>query len=181
MPAPELLLHTRRLDLVAATLAHLDAELAGPDALASLLGVAIPSDWPPGEYDRAALEFFRAQLVAGGAERVGWYSWYALTRDPQGRRAALVAGAGYLGPPAEGTAEIGYSVMPSARRQGFAAEIAAALVGHAFTVPSVRQVIAHTTDANVASTRVLLRCGFERVGPGAEPGSVRYRIGRGAA
>jgi len=175
MPLNERLLRTNRLDLVAATLAHLEAELASPSRLDLLLGVPIPPGWPPGEYDRHALEFFHTQLTAGGPEHVGWYTWYAMTRNGEGQREELVAGAGYMGPPSEGTAEIGYSVIPSARRQGYAAEIVAALVEHAFTVPSVQQVIAHTSDANVASTRVLLRCGFERVGLGAEPESVQYR------
>lgn len=178
MPTDELLHRTRRLDFVAATLAHLEAELASPSRLGLLLGVTIPAGWPPGEYDRHALEFFHAQLAAGGPSHVGWYTWYAITRDSHGRRESLVAGAGYFGPPSDGTAEIGYSVVPSARRQGYAMEIVAALVGNAFAEPSVHQVIAHTSDANRASTQLLLRCGFERVGPGSEPESVRYRTRR---
>ena len=176
MPTNAFLLRTRRLDLVAATLAHLEAELATPNALGCLLAVAIPPGWPPGEYDRQALEFFHAQLAAGGPEQVGWYTWYAITRNLRGQRELLIAGAGYFGPPADGTVQIGYSVIPSARRQGYASEIVTALLNHAFTVPAVQQVIAHTSDANVASTQVLLRCGFERVGPGVEPESVQYRV-----
>jgi RimJ/RimL family protein N-acetyltransferase len=175
MPTDELLLRTKRLDLVAATLAHLEAELASAATLGVLLGIDIPSEWPPGEYDRDALEFFHRQLTAGGADHVGWYTWYAITRDSQGRRESLVAGAGYLGPPSGDTAEVGYSVIPSARGKGYATEIVAALVDNAFRVPTVQQVIAHTSDANIASTQVLLRCGFERVGAGAEPQTVQYR------
>ncbi len=174
----ERLIRTQRLDLVAATLAHVEAELEGPDALAALLGVPIPGGWPPGEYDRGALEFFRGQLEAGGTEAVGWYGWYALTRGPDGRRVSLVAAAGYLGPPRQGVVEIGYSVMPEARNQGYAREIAAALVAHAFAHPTVREVIAHTSEDNVPSGRVLRACGFESIGPGPEPGSIRYRAQR---
>jgi GNAT superfamily N-acetyltransferase len=161
MPVNELLLRTKRLDLVAATLAHLEAELASPSTLGPLLGVSIPPGWPP-----------------GGPDHVGWYTWYGITRNSQGQRDALVAGAGYMGPPSSGIAEIGYSVIPSARRQGYATELVMALVRHAFTVPSIQQVIAHTSDANEASTQVLLRCGFERVEPGSEPESVQYRTRR---
>ena len=178
MPTTELLLRTKRLDLVAATLDHLEAELATPSTLGLLLGVDIPTGWPPGEYDRHALEFFHAQLKAGGADHLGWYTWYALTRNPQGQRESLVAGAGYLGPPSDGTAEIGYSVVPSAQRNGYATEIVAALVDNAFSLPSISQVIAHTSDANAGSTQVLLRCGFERVGAGTEPQSIRYCVKR---
>lgn len=180
MPEHTHILRTSRLDLVAATLAHLEAELASPSTLDAALGVEIPDGWPPGEYDRDALEFFHAQLTAGGPDHVGWYGWYAITRNPQGERESLVAGAGYMGPPSGGIAEIGYSVIPSARRQGYATEIVAALVSHAFAQATVHEVVAHTSDANVASTQVLLRCGFERVGAGTEPGSVRHRITRTA-
>ncbi len=176
MPTAELLLRTKRLDLVAATLDHLEAELDSPSTLGLLLGVEIPRGWPPGEYDRHALEFFHAQLKAGGPDHVGWYTWYALTRNSQGQRESLVAGAGYFGPPTGGTAEIGYSVVSFAQRNGYATEIVAALVDNAFAIPSISQVIAHTSDDNAASTQVLLRCGFKRTGPGSEPQSVRYSV-----
>ncbi len=174
----ERLLRTKRLDLVASTLQHVEAELKCPSALGPLLGASIPPGWPPGEYDRHALEFFHSQLQAGGRGVIGWYGWYAIARNSQGVRESLVAGAGYLGPPSDGVVEIGYSVIPDARRQGYATEIVAALVARAFEEPSVQHVIAHTSDENVPSTRVLLACGFERVGPGTEPGSVQYRAKR---
>ncbi len=176
----ERLIPTERLDLVAASLAHVEAELAGEDALAALLGVSVPEGWPPGEYDRGALEYFRAQLQAGGPDAVGWYGWYAIARGADGARIGLVAAAGYLGPPRDGVVEVGYSVVPHARRQGYATEIVSALVAHAFEEPAVREIIAHTSDENVASTRVLRACGFEAVGPGTEPGSIRFRTRRGA-
>jgi RimJ/RimL family protein N-acetyltransferase len=181
MNTEERLIRTRRLDLVATTLRHIDAELQSPQALAPLLGVAVPDSWPPGEYDRHALEFFRDQFVAGGATRVGWYGWYAMTRNSAGRRETLVAGAGYLGPPSGGCVEIGYSVIPEARGRGYATELVDALVEHAFEHSAVERVIAHTSDSNVASSQVLIRAGFTRVGPGNEPGSVEYQRERAKA
>lgn len=171
----DLLLRTRRLDLVAATLRHIEAELDDPRALERLLGASIPPGWPPGEYDRHALEFFRDRLREGGDADVGWYGWYAITREPAGERATVVAAAGYLGPPSAGSVEIGYSVIPEARGRGYATELVEALVLHAFEHPQVRRVIAHTADSNVASARVLLSLGFTRAGAGEEPGSVEYR------
>ncbi len=174
----ERVIRTSRLDLVVGTLAHVEAELAGPEALEALLGVPVPSAWPPGEYDRGALEYFRGQLVAGGPDVVGWYGWYALVRGPDGKPESLVAAAGYMGPPADGMVEIGYSVLPDARNRGYAREMVSALVAHAFEHAAVREVIAQTSDENIASTRVLQACGFEQVGPGSEPGLVRYRARR---
>ena len=179
MPALELLIRTSRLDLVAATLEHVKAELQDRSALARLIGAGVPEEWPPGEYDRDAQEFFRTQFESDDS-LVGWLTWYAIARNERGEREALVAGAGFMGPPAEGTVEIGYSVVEWARGRGYATEIVNALVAHAFRHPAVEEVVAHTTDANVASTKVLLRCGFRRVGPGPEPGSVEYRAKRRA-
>jgi RimJ/RimL family protein N-acetyltransferase len=86
-----------------------------------------------------------------------------------------VAGAGYLGPPAEdGSVEIGYSVIPEARGRGYASEIVQFLVARAFSFAGVQRVIAQTQESNLASSTVLARCGFVAVGPGAEAGGVRY-------
>ncbi len=168
-------LRTRRLSLHAATLEHVRAELEDPGRLALLLDAAVSANWPPGEYDRDAQEYFRARLEAGGAAVEGWYGWYAVKEaDREGPR-ALVAAAGYLGPPdASGAVEIGYSVLPEWRRRGYASEIVEALVARAFSQPGVRRVVAHTTAANLGSAAVLLRCGFRQLGAGRDAGSVRF-------
>lgn len=172
------MLQTPRLELIPSTLEHINAELQYPNGLGAFLGVPVPGDWPPGEYDRNALEYFRSELEAGGPALVGWYAWYAVTRGAAGQREALVASAGYFGPPVEGVVELGYSVVASARRQGLATEIVQALVQRAFAQATVQEVIAHTTDANLASTRVLLRSGFVRVGPNPEREAIQYRLRR---
>jgi [ribosomal protein S5]-alanine N-acetyltransferase len=101
--------------------------------------------------------------------------------SPSGRRLALVGSAGYLGPPVAGSVEIGYSVIPEARNQGIATECVRALVERAFGVSQVLCVVAHTRDdTNVASTKVLLGCGFRRIGAGSESGLVRYQLDRAA-
>jgi RimJ/RimL family protein N-acetyltransferase len=167
-------IRTARLELVPATVALLDAELGSREALAELLGAIVPSDWPPGEHDRAAVEVFRARL-AERPEAAGWYGWYAICREPTG--SVLIGSGGYFGPPdGEGTVEIGYSILPAYRRRGFATELAHALVDRAFTVAGVARVVAQTTPATVGSVKVLERCGFRPIGSGGEPGSVRYAI-----
>jgi ribosomal-protein-alanine N-acetyltransferase len=164
-------LRTERLDLLPATLAHLDAELESPEALGLLLGARVPSGWPPGEYDRGAIEFFRERLAADPSS-LGWYGWYALRREA-GEPAAVVGAVGYLGPPGpEGTVEIGYSIAPEFEAQGYATEIVVALVERAWSIPAVERVIAHTQPGNLGSIKVLERAGFQRLGPGGEPGAV---------
>ena len=165
---------------MAASLTHVLAELSGHDQLATLLAVDIPASWPPGEYDRDALEFFKDKLEVADEEQRGWYGWYVMSLAGDGARQALVAAAGYLGPPSDGAVEIGYSVIPEARGKGYAAEIVEALVSQAFQAPQVSRVIAHTQNDNAASASVLGRCGFQTVGVGADPGSTRYERARHA-
>jgi ribosomal-protein-alanine N-acetyltransferase len=167
-------MQTERLDLVAASLAHLDAELESPAALARLLGAVVPAGWPPGEYDRPAIEFFRAQLVES-PEVTGWYSWYAIQRASVEQPATVIGAGGYFGPPdAGGVVEIGYSVVPAFEGRGYATELVRALVARAFTQACVTRIIAHTRPDNAGSIKVLERCGFTLVGPGEDPGTVLY-------
>jgi RimJ/RimL family protein N-acetyltransferase len=177
----ELLIRTARLELLAATLDLIAAELEGPEALGALLGVPVPASWPPGEYDRDALEFFTSRLVAGGPSELGWYNWYAISIGADGRRESLVAGAGYLGPPLDGVVEIGYSVVPEARGRGFATEMVQALADRALSVDGVHTVIAHTLASNTPSQGVLKRSGFIAAGPGAQPGLLRFERTRSRA
>jgi len=166
---------TTRLELVAATLAHVEAELAAPERLAELLAAQIPPSWPPGEYDRNAMEFFRGRLREGGDAVAGWYGWYAIRRAAPGAPAVLVGAAGFLGPPSEdGVAELGYSVAPEHRGRGYATEIARALVRRALGMRGVRRVVAHTTRDNPASVAVLERCGFREAAEDAATGRVRF-------
>lgn len=168
-------LTTRQLLLRPATLALLEAELGGPSALARGLEAEVPPDWPPGEYDRAALEFFHAALAERGASGIGWYAWYALAPDSGAGRPVLVGAGGYFGPPdSAGTVEIGYSILPAWRGRGFATELVGALLTRARASGQVRTIRAHTRPDNEPSIRVLERNGFVRGGPGIELGTVRY-------
>jgi RimJ/RimL family protein N-acetyltransferase len=169
---------TPRLELIAATLELLEAELAGPEALGAKLGVSVPNSWPPGEYDHDALDFFLSRIFTYGPSVVGWYNWYAIVVGADGQRESLVAGAGYMGPPLEDLVEIGYSVVPEARGRGFATEIVEGLVTHALAVDGVHMVIAHTLASNATSQGVLRRAGFLAAGPGMEPGVLRFERSR---
>jgi len=168
------ILQSHRLTLIASTLAHIRTELESPEHLATLLNAVVSWECATREYDRDAMEFFRARLEEGGEAVEGWYGWYAVrSADREGPR-ALVGGAGYFGLPDEaGTVEVGYSVLPEWQRRGYASEMVQTLVEHAFTFTHVKQIIAHTTEANPASIAVLLRCGFHRAGAGRETGTLR--------
>ena len=59
--------------------------------------------------------------------------------------------------------EIGYFVLPAARRRGFATTIARTLAEHAFSL-GVKRVAAYVNVDNAASERVLERAGYTREG-----------------
>jgi len=172
-------LSTRRLDLVASTLDHLLAELESAERLASSLNVRIGPGWPPGEYDREAQELFRDRLLEGGEDVVGWYGWYAIRREADGQPAQVVAAGGFLGPPGDdGIVEIGYSVVESFQRQGFATEIVEALVCMAFRDPRVRVVVGRAAAENRGSLAVLVRAGFVQASHADGDATLRFELAR---
>jgi RimJ/RimL family protein N-acetyltransferase len=171
-------IQTPRLDLVPGTPAMLRAELQGPHALQAVLGVQVPESWPPEFYDADAVNYTLARVAEHGEPPAWWFHYFVL-RATAGHPATAVGAGGYKGPPREGVAEIGYSVLPEHRRRGYAAEAAAGLVAHAFAHPEVSRVIAHTLPELVPSIGVLEKCGFRFAGEAAEEeGAIRYELTR---
>lgn len=71
-----------------------------------------------------------------------------------------IGGAGFKGPPDhDGCVEVGYGLAPSAQGKGYASEAVRALCERALAAGATA-VIAETHAGNVASERVLERCGF---------------------
>lgn len=167
-------LQSPRLRLVAATRELLEADLAGPAALARVLGADEPPEWPPEHYDAPAVRYTITML--DDPANHGWSSFYVLAGP------ALVGIVGYKGPPdANGSVELGYSLIPSAQGKGYASEAVNAMVDHALTVPAVTRVIAETMPALSPSIRVLERTGFRLIGHGSERGVIRFELTRGDA
>ena len=165
VPMIPLIAQTPRLTILAASRALLTAELHKPHYFPVLLGAAMPADWPPGEYDREAMEYFLEKLTAGGRDAAGWYGWYALRKAEGDVPRTLVGTGGFTGPPdAAGTAEIGYSIAADWRGQGLATELVSGLVQQAAATGLVRRLVAHTPPENLASQHVLLHNGFTSTG-----------------
>ena len=75
----------------------------------------------------------------------------------------------FKAPPIEGFVEIAYGLGPEYWGRGYATEAARAMVEYAFTFAEIRVVRAHTLPAPNASTRVLVKSGFLRVGEVVDP------------
>ena len=168
------MIETARLKLIPATVAMARAEIGDPAELARLLGAAVPDNWPP-ETLADALPLFLGWLEAA-PDRVGWFSWYCLAAQGEAATPVLVASGGFKGPPQDGTAEIGYSVLPQFERRGYATEMVGGLVRWALAQPGVARVAAETEWANPASVRVLRKAGFVPAGVATEPEGARFEL-----
>lgn len=165
--------------LIAATAEHLRTELDSYTQLGEMLGAAVPSTWPPGLYDRDAMQFFLDKAYQGGAEAIGWYGWYAIRQPLENNSVLLVGSVGYFGPPnSDGVVEIGYSVIPEECGKGYATEMVRAIMDRAWQDKRVRLVVAEAHETNFASLKVLEHCGFVALGAGREAGYLRLGVQR---
>ena len=151
-------LELRPLSAEAAAALPLDRENA-----AQLLGAKLPPDWPQEEL----VDLLPGQAALGPRDEP-FGIWVIIERET----GTVVGDAGFLGrPDADGLVEIGYSVVPAARRRGFATEAAGALVTWALRRRRVRAVLAVCERDNLPSVRTLERVGFART---TEQGSKIY-------
>lgn len=134
---------------------HADAERAG--------GFAIPADWPD-EHDARFLAF-RLRQVGDEPERAPWLVRAVVLRDAK----AMLGHIGFHGPPginalkASDAVEVGYTIFPEHRRQGYATEAVRALLGWA-REQGVGRFIASVGPENEPSLAIVRRLGFREVG-----------------
>ncbi|MFJ8623831.1 GNAT family N-acetyltransferase [Kitasatospora sp. NPDC093550] len=133
-----------------------DGDLAGGSAEA---GVALD---PHFVSDRARWIFgYRAGRLAEDPSAAPWITRAAVS-EPDG---VVVGDAGFHGPPdGAGTVEVGYTVVPGYRRQGYARAMLTALLERAAAEPGVRTVRARISPDNTASLATIAGFGFTRVG-----------------
>ncbi len=113
--------------------------------------------------DDVSPEWVDALRRAAGPD--AWTHGCAVVHEP-----LVIGSAGFKGPPTEdGTVEIAYGIVPAFEGRGFATEVAAGLVAHAFGLDAVQLVRAHTLPENNASTRVLQKNGFRCTGEVQDP------------
>jgi ribosomal-protein-alanine N-acetyltransferase len=156
--------------LIPADIELVDAELDDVAMLAQRLGVRVPDDYPPEHHDGSVLRFTREQLARGGQQE-GWWLHYIVVDGAD--RPTLVGTCGYKGPPRDGVVEIGYSVVPSWRRQGIATAAVRGLIQHG-GARGVTAFVADTLPHLEASIGVLRTSGFVPHEP-PEPGVLRFR------
>jgi [ribosomal protein S5]-alanine N-acetyltransferase len=76
-----------------------------------------------------------------------------------------VGSCGFTGPPdGSGVVEIAYGVDERFRGRGYATEAVSGLSAYASADARVRVICAHTLPTENASTHILRKCGFSRIG-----------------
>jgi ribosomal-protein-alanine N-acetyltransferase len=151
-------LATRRLRLLPCDAVVARAAVEEPDRLPELLGMPVDPDWPSEDILEVLPAYADALELDRGLQRWGFF---LLVEQPDFR---VVGDAGFKGPPDErGVVEIGYGVVPSSEGRGYATEAVEALIAWARAQPAAREVVACCYASNVASRRVLEKCGFRQV------------------
>ncbi len=147
-------LETDRLTLIPFTLELKRSVISDKTQLAEMLGVQVPDEWPGSDLAEA-LPFF-VKTMAEDSSGTVWDGIIIHKRDR-----AIIGGMGFIGGPDEqGSVEIGYSIIPDYRNQGYATEMAKCLINWAFQTQGINVVIAHCLKDNVGSIKVLEKVGM---------------------
>ena len=92
---------------------------------------------------------------------LGWHAWMIMER----RSSSIIGDVGFKGPPdINGTMEMGFSIVPSRRRMGYAAEAVSSLAENILSRYPGHHITAVCSRENTGSRRTLRACGFRRYG-----------------
>ncbi len=162
------MIDTPRLQLVPVNETFIDDLLANnPALLLKSIRIGVPPEWNDLWIDHpGALEYTRRSLQNDPAlHELGWGAYLFIHRTDH----KLVGMGGYKGrPDAQGSIELGYSVVSPYRHQGLGTEATQGMVQFAFSRPKVRQVVAHTLPVDNYSNRLLKKIGFQYDGVAIE-------------
>jgi RimJ/RimL family protein N-acetyltransferase len=157
------IIDTPRTQLHCCELPLLHAAIEGEDVLAHHLNAVLVPNWS--EFGNVMFHF-ALERVQPDPSLAQWYGYLPVNKQDR----CLMGTCGFKGAPdEEGVVEIGYEIAAPYRNQGFATELATALVQHAFGTGKVTKVLAHTLPEPNASTRVLQKCGFTFAGTVDDP------------
>jgi ribosomal-protein-alanine N-acetyltransferase len=149
---------TGRLALLAAPIEFVQACVDRDYTTAgSLLQITVPPTWPG---NREAVEGLPIHLRSMRADptEVPWRIRLVVLLPER----IAIGSINLKGPPREGEVEIGWGILPSMRRMGFASEATAAMIAWTFAQPSVSRISATIADDNAASIRVADKLGMKK-------------------
>jgi len=165
---------TSHLSLIAITPEMVKSEQANDHRLAELIQCAIPTNWPPIDWEPHVFDFILTQFNEH-PEQVGWHRYVTFV-PPNGVRILIGCLGASSKPATPAECEIGYSILSPFEGRGFATEGTVALIDYLRVNPQLTSIIAHTFPRLPASIRVMEKCGLTFEGPGDEEGTIRYRL-----
>lgn len=175
-----LIVHTRRLELVAFDSHLLELAFENRRELARELNASVPKTWPPAVM-MDTLDMHLVRLETDPSLAAGWLTWGIIVCDADGGR-TLAGTVGFSGrPDSNRSVHLGFSIIPEFEGLGFVTEAAHALVDWAFRQPGVKRITAQAHAQHVAYVRVLQRLGMVPAEPGKRPGFVMYSLDKETA
>ena len=152
-----MLIETKNLSLLPCDCDILRSAILGNEILAKKINVEVPENWS--EFGTVALKYALDRLSESDEEK-NWWTYFPIHRQQN----KLIGSGGYKGKPsAEGIVELGYEIAADYRCRGLATEMTRALIDNAFKDRRVRTIVAHTLGQDNPSTKVLQKCGFEKI------------------
>ncbi len=109
------------------------------------------------------------EMLQGCLDHPDQWEWYCIWMIKL-KDGAHVGNFSFKGLNADGAVEIGYGINDEYQGQGYATEAVNAAVLWALQQPGVTRVEAETESSNIASQRVLEKCGFLPTGSEGEEG-----------
>jgi RimJ/RimL family protein N-acetyltransferase len=148
-----------RLDLVSLSAGFIEALLEGDRGGAeAILGFPLPPSWPN---EVRQLMNYRLDQMRQDPSVQPWLARAMVLR----REGTVIGNIGFHGPPdSRGMVEVGYTVQPDHRRQGFAEEATLALFGWAEDQHGIRLFRASVGPWNAPSLSLVKKLGFVETG-----------------
>lgn len=146
---------TSRLYLIPFTIDICEKVLNHNYTVLTNMGIALGAGWPDEDtLDTLPRIISNLRLVT---EPTGFESWMIIEKETN----AVIGDAGFKGRPDwRGAVDLGYGIISSARRQGYATEAAQGLIGWAFKQSGLKRITARCEASNAGSIKVIQGLGF---------------------
>lgn len=116
------------------------------------------------------------EMLNGCIENPEQWEWYAIWMIEL-KDGTHIGEMCFKGLDSNGVVEIGYGIMEQYQEHGYATEAVKAISAWAFQEPKVTAIEAEIDDKNIASKKVLEKCGFVFTGKNGKEGP-RYKLTR---
>ena len=116
------------------------------------------------------------EMLNGCIENSEQWEWYAIWMIEL-KDGTHIGEMCFKGLDSDGVVEIGYGIMEQYQEHGYATEAVKAISNWAFQEPKISSIEAEIDSKNVASKKVLEKCGFVFTGKNGKEGP-RYKLTR---